>query len=82
MPNIDSNRGEICVHALVGLLVPQAFLIIGHIKKQKFIVLIDSGSTDNFIDKILVGHLNYFVYLVTNFQVLVDNGGSIDCVGK
>jgi hypothetical protein len=65
-----------------GLSAPQTLNIVGYIKKQKVIVLIDSGSTHNFIDKILAKNLNCFVYPVTNFQVLVANGGSIDCVGK
>ena len=82
MHNIDSDKCEIYVHALAGLSTPQTLNIVGYIKKQKVIVLIDSGSTYNFIYKILVEHLNCFVYLVTNFQVLVANGGSIDFVGK
>jgi carbamoylphosphate synthase small subunit len=59
--------------------LPQTLNIVGYIKKKKVIVLIDSGSTHNFIDKILAESLNCFVYPVTNFQVLVANGGSIDC---
>ena len=46
------------------------------------VVLIESGSTHNFIDKMLAKILNCFVYPVTNFQVLIANGGSIDCGGK
>jgi hypothetical protein len=46
------------------------------------IVLIHLGSTHNFIDKILAKHHNGFLYLVTNFEVLPANGGSINCVGK
>jgi hypothetical protein len=81
--SIDQDtKCEILVHALVGVSTPQTLKIIGYIKKQKIIVLVDSGSTHNFIDKILAKHLNCFVYLVENFQVLVANGGSIDCGGK
>jgi hypothetical protein len=69
--NIDSDKCEIYVHALAGLSTPQTLNIVGYIKKQKVIVLIDSGSTHNFIYKILVEHLNCFVYPVTIFQVLV-----------
>jgi hypothetical protein len=73
---------EISIHALEGLLVPQTMNIVGYINKKKCIVLIDSGSTHNFIDKKLARNLNCFVYPVKNFHVLVANGGSIDCVGK
>jgi hypothetical protein len=62
--------------------MPQTLKIARYIKKKKVIVLVDSGSTHKFIDKILVESLNCFLYPVKNFQVLVANGGSIDCVGK
>lgn len=62
--------------------MPQTLKIIGYIEKQKFIVLIDLGSTHNFIIKKLVECLDCFVYLVTNFQVLVANGWRIHCGGK
>jgi hypothetical protein len=45
-------------------------------------VLIDSSSAYNFIAKRLSKCLNSFVYIVTNFQVLVASGGSIYCGGK
>ena len=82
MHNIDSDRCEIFIHALEGLSAPQTLNIVGYINKKNVIMFIDSGSIHNFIDKRLANHLNCFVYLVTNFQVLVANGGSIDCVGK
>ena len=82
MHNIDLDKCEISVDALVGLSTPQTMKIVGYIKKQKVIVLIYLGSTHNFIDKRLIEHLNYFVYSMTNFQVLVANGGSMDCLGK
>jgi hypothetical protein len=53
MLNINLDRCEISINALVGLSVPQTLEIVGYIKKQKLIVLIDLGSTHNFIDKIL-----------------------------
>jgi hypothetical protein len=80
--NIDLERCEIFFHALVGFSTAQTMNIVVYIKKQNVIVLIDPGSTHNFIDKILAECINCFVYPVTNFQVLVANGGSIDCVGK
>jgi hypothetical protein len=47
------GRFQISIHASVGLSGPQTFNIVGYIKKKRFIVLIDSGSLHNFIDKIL-----------------------------
>jgi hypothetical protein len=75
MHNIDLDMCEIYVRALVGLSMPQTLKIARYIKKKKVIVLVDSGSTHKFIDKILVESLNCFLYPVKNFQVLVANGG-------
>ena len=40
---------KISCNALAGITTPQTLKIEGHIKKKKVIVLIDSGSTHNFI---------------------------------
>ena len=37
-------------NAMAGITTPQTLKIEGHIKKKKLIVLIDAGSTHNFID--------------------------------
>jgi len=65
--NIDSNRCKISLHAFVDFFTPKTLNIVGYIKNQKVIVLIDLGSIHNFIDQILVEHLICFVYLVTKF---------------
>ena len=39
----------ISCHALAGISTPQTLKIEGYIKKKKVTVLIDSGSTHNFI---------------------------------
>jgi hypothetical protein len=45
-------------------------------------VLIDSGSTHNFINYKLKNDLNYFVYKVPLFQVIIVDGGTINCSRK
>jgi len=45
-------------------------------------VLIDSGSTHNFINKKMAKELNCFPYPKKNFQVMIANGGSISYGGK
>jgi len=66
---------EIYVHALTCLLCPWNFKVFGYIRKQRVIVFIDLGSAYNFIVKGFIEDLNCFLYPVTNFQVLVANGG-------
>ena len=41
----------ISCHALSGFTAPQTLKVVGFLKKQKVTVLIDSGSTHNFINK-------------------------------
>ena len=45
-------------------------------------MLIDYGSTHNFIHCKLAKFLNYFVYPTPEFQVMIANGGTINCSGK
>ena len=53
----------ISCNALVGITTPQNLKVEGHIKKKKAIVLIDSGSTHNFIHCKVAKELNCFLYL-------------------
>jgi hypothetical protein len=66
----------ISCNALVGISTPQTLKIEGYIKKKKVIVLIDSGSTHNFIHYKLAKALNCFVYPAPKFQVMIADGGT------
>jgi hypothetical protein len=85
--NVEAISSEeltptISCNALVGISTPQTLKIEGYIKKKKVIVLIDSGSTHNFIHYKLSKALNFFVYPVPKFQVMIADGGTINCSGK
>ena len=67
---------------MAGINTPQTLKIEGYNKKKKVIVLIDSDSTHNFIHYKLSKALNYFIYPVLEFQVMIENGGTINCSGK
>jgi hypothetical protein len=67
---------------LTRISTPQTLKIKGYIKKKKVIVLIDSGSTHNFIHYKLAKDLNCFVYPAPEFQVMIADGGTINCSGK
>lgn len=66
----------------MGVAQQQTLKLKGHIKKQNIIVLIDSGSTHNFIDVNVAKRLNIFAYPVADLKVMVANGKQIDGVGK
>ena len=72
----------ISCNALVGITSPKTINIEGQIKKKKVIVLIDSGSTHNFIHCKVAKELNCFLYPTPECQVMVENGGRINCSRK
>jgi hypothetical protein len=63
---------------LAGISTPQALKIKGYIKNKKEIVLIYSGSTHNFIHYKLSKSLNFFIYPMPKFQVMIADGGTIN----
>jgi len=85
--NVEAISSEeltptISCNALARINTPQTLKIEGFIKNKKVIVLIDSGSTHNFIHYKLAKALNCFVYPMLEFQVMIADGGTINCSGK
>jgi hypothetical protein len=85
--NVEAISSEeltpmILCNALAGISTPQTLKIEGYIKKKKVIVLIDSGSTHNFIHHKLAKDVNFFVYPTPEFQVMIADGGTINFSGK
>ena len=50
------------VASMTGISQPQTLKMFGYIKNAKVIVLVDSGSTHNFIDSRVEKELNIFIY--------------------
>jgi hypothetical protein len=71
----------ISLHALTGFSSPQTLKLIGYIKHRKVIILVDSGSTHNFIHHHIAQEINCYIYVVNNFQIMIANGGSMKCGG-
>ena len=72
----------ISCNALAGITTPQTIKTEGEIKNKKVIVLIDSGSTHNFIHYKVAKNLNCFLYPAPKCQVMIANGGTINYSGK
>eukprot|EP00253_Pinus_taeda_P009891 PITA_09891 len=72
----------ISYNALARITTPQTIKIEGHIQKKKVIVLIDSGSTHNFIHYKITKELNCFLYPAPECQVMVASGETINWFGK
>eukprot|EP00253_Pinus_taeda_P031748 PITA_31748 len=76
-----SDEPVISLHALVGISSPQTLKIRGFIKHRLVVVLIDSGSTHNFIHQKIAETVHCFVRAVSNFQVQIVDGGTMKCEG-
>ena len=68
--------------ALAGIITPQTLKIERYIKKKKVTMLIDYDSNHNFVHYKLAKVLNFFVYPAPEFQVMIADGGTINCSGK
>jgi hypothetical protein len=73
---------KISLAAITGIAKPQTLKLRGHVKKKNVSILIDIGSTHNFIDINVAGRLNLFVYPAADIRVMVENGKKIDRIIK
>jgi len=78
IPVKDEMNLTISCNVLTGITTHQTLKIGGNIKKKKVIVLIDSGSTHNFIHCNIAKELNFFLCPTPECQVMVANGRTIN----
>jgi hypothetical protein len=83
-PPLDPPEIEpvISLNALTGFSAPQTLKLIGYIKHQKVIILVDSGNTHNFIHHRIAQETHCYSHAVNNFQIMISNGGSMKCGGR
>lgn len=77
----DSNPC-ISYHALNGFPVPSTLKIAGKLFGKEVIVLIDSGSTNNFIQTRWAHHLSLAVQPFSHLKVTIGNGEILTCRGE
>nr|KYP66316.1 hypothetical protein KK1_012604 [Cajanus cajan] len=75
----DTHSAQISLHALLGHSIPQTLKVLGHIHTSSITVLVDSGSTHNFIQDRIAKHLGLQVDSARGFHVLVGNGEELLC---
>jgi hypothetical protein len=73
---------SISLNALTGFSAPQNLKLISYIKHRKVIILVDSGSTHNFIHRHISQETHCYIHAVNNFQIMIANGGSMKCGGR
>ena len=73
---------EITLHALMGWTVPKTMRMAARICSHDVVVLIDSGSTHNFISECVTNLLRLPVVSTESFTVRVANGENLRCQGR
>jgi hypothetical protein len=71
----------ISLNALTCFSTPKTLKLIGYIKHQKVIILVDSGSTHNLIHRHIAQETHCYIHAINNFQIMIANGGSMKCGG-
>ncbi|GKB31470.1 retrotransposon gag domain, retroviral aspartyl protease, partial [Tanacetum coccineum] len=70
---------EISLHATLGKPHPRTMKVQGILQSTEVIILIDGGSTHNFISDVLVKYLKLTTQAVAPFGVQIGNGDFIRC---
>ena len=75
----DPPQAQISLHALSGHTTPETLRMTGRISHQPVVILIDSGSTHNFVQARLVKSLGLNPQPTPTLRVLVGNGNEVVC---
>ncbi|KAH9647661.1 Wall-associated receptor kinase-like 22 [Citrus sinensis] len=78
----ETDDPEITFYALTGWTAPQTMRVMARIGPYEIVVLIDSGSTHNFISTRLANLLQLPIEPTAAFSVRVANGEKLTCQGK
>ncbi|KAH9763048.1 hypothetical protein KPL70_001041 [Citrus sinensis] len=78
----DQVEPEISLHALTGWTSPQTMRVTATIGSQHVMVLIDSGSTHNFLSERVARLIRLPVIPTKSFAVRVANGERLTCQGR
>lgn len=78
-PTSDSSSPHISLHAMAGSPSPETFRVYGTIRSARITVLIDSGSTHNFLQPRVASFLHLATESTQPLRVLVGNGSTLDC---
>lgn len=74
----DTSSAQISLHALSGHLAPETLRVNGFIGNRGVCILIDGGSTHNFLHQALVTSLGLST-TATTLRVTVGNGDELHC---
>jgi hypothetical protein len=69
----------ISLHALAGAPTPRTMCLMGRIKEQPMVILIDTGTTHNFMDQNLAQKIQLLAQERNQLNVMVANGEIDKC---
>lgn len=70
---------QISLNSLVVHLTPETIRLVGHLDDHRLLLLVDGGSTHNFIQQQLVTQLGLSCRATTPLRVMVGNGQYLEC---
>ncbi|KAH7517610.1 hypothetical protein FEM48_Zijuj09G0083100 [Ziziphus jujuba var. spinosa] len=77
----EGTTPEISFHAIAGTNHPQTIWVIGQLQNKDLRVLINGGSTHNFIDQAVITKYGLPIEKSKKFHVMVANKERIECAG-
>jgi hypothetical protein len=80
-PELIEVTPEISFHAIIGVEHPQTIRVLGKLQNKSLIVLIDGGSTHNFIDQAIATRFGLPIVKDKKLQVVVANRERVECAG-
>nr|TKS00092.1 hypothetical protein D5086_0000187020 [Populus alba] len=78
----ENDEPEITLHALTGWSAPRTMRVDAKVGFVNAVVLIDSGSTHNFISTRMADRLRLPIVPTETFTIRVANGARLQCQGK
>ncbi|XP_059449450.1 uncharacterized protein LOC132180588 [Corylus avellana] len=73
---------EISLHAIIGSQHPKTMRLVGWIGNLKIMILVDSGSTHNFVDSSVCKKVRMSIYSEQRIKVKLANGEEVLSEGK
>ena len=75
----EPTQAQISLHALSGYGTPETLRVTGRINLHHVTILVDGGSTHNFVQERLVKTLGLNPQPTPTLRVLVGNGNTVEC---
>ena len=75
----NPTQVQIILHSLSGHLALETLRLLGHIANHQLVILVNGGSTHNFIQEPLVQQLGLTTRTTPPLRVMVGNGQHLHC---